>query len=148
LIPEHWAHSYEGDFADVIRMQNDVAGSVTDSIKAALQPAARKRLSTPQRPVSPDAYDAYLKGLYFSAKLTPPDIEKSFGYFQKAIAADPTFAPAYGGLSRSLLLGDWCGIHDTAGSITQGGGGRKQSSGDRSRPCNGPSLSRLGALCP
>jgi serine/threonine protein kinase len=96
-----WAHSYEGDVADVIRLQNDVAGSVTDSIKAALQPAARKRLGTPQRPVSPDAYDAYLKGLYFSAKLTPPDMEKSFGYFQKAIAVDPGFAPAYGGLAEA-----------------------------------------------
>jgi len=96
-----WAHSYEGDLADVIRLQNEVAGSITENIKAALLPEAQKRLTAPQKPVPPEAYDAYLKGLYFSARLTPPDMQKSFDYFQKAITTAPDFAQAYGGMAEA-----------------------------------------------
>jgi len=98
---ELWAKSYEGDIADVIRLQNDVARSVTDEIKAKLSPDEKARLNTIQRAITPEAYDAYLKGLYFSAKLTPDSLQKAFEYFNQAIQSDPTFAPAYAGLAES-----------------------------------------------
>ena len=114
-----WAHSYEGGVSDVIRLQNEVAGSVTESIKAALLPEAQERLSAPHRPVPPDAYDAYLKGLYFSARLTPADMRKSFDYFQKAIAADPTFAPAYGGMAEAYSWSAGVGFMTAQESLPQ-----------------------------
>ncbi len=96
-----WAQSYEGNVADVIRLQNDVARSVANEIKAQLRPDEKARLNAPQRDVTPEAYDAYLKGLYFSAKLTPDTLQKAFAYFNLAIEKDPTFAPAYAGLAES-----------------------------------------------
>ena len=96
-----WAQSYDGNVADMIRLQNEVARSVTEEIKAKLRPDEQARLNAPQRSVSPDAYDAYLKGLYFSAKLTPDDMQKGFSYLNQAIEKDPTFAPAYAGLAES-----------------------------------------------
>ncbi len=101
-----WAHSYEGDLADIFRLQNEVARSVTEEIKAKLDPQETKRMQAVQQPVPPEAYDAYLKGLYFSAKLTPDDLQKGFDYFNKAIDADPTFAPAYAGMAEAY---SWAG---------------------------------------
>jgi tetratricopeptide (TPR) repeat protein len=96
-----WAKSYEGNVADVIRLQNDVARSVTDEVRTKLRPDEKARLNGPQRAITPEAYDAYLKGLYFSAKLTPDGLQKAFEYFNQAIQSDPTFAPAYAALAES-----------------------------------------------
>ena len=98
-----WAHSYEGDVADVIRLQNEVARSVTEEIGAKLRPQAQQPANAIDRAVAPEAYDAYLKGLYFSAKLTPDGMQRAFENFNKAIRTDPSFAPAYAGLAESYL---------------------------------------------
>ena len=96
-----WAHSYDGDLGDVIRLQSEIARSVTAGISAKLQPEMQRHLDNPRQNVPPDAYDAYLKGLYFSAKLTPDDMQKGFAFFSKATDIDPTFAPAYAGIAEA-----------------------------------------------
>ncbi len=96
-----WAHTYEGNVSDIIRLQNDIARSVTEGIKAKLRPEQEQKLAAQPLPVSAVAYDAYLHGLYFSGKLTPDDMQRSYDFFNKAIAADPQFAPAYAGLAES-----------------------------------------------
>jgi tetratricopeptide (TPR) repeat protein len=96
-----WAHSYEGDVADAIGLQREIARSVSDEIKAKISPENKERLNTPQRPVPTEAYDAYLQGLYYAAKLTPDDLQKAFGYFNQATQRDPTLAVAYAGLAES-----------------------------------------------
>ena len=99
---EHlWAHSYDGDVSDVIRLQDDIARSVADAIKVQLQPAERARISSSPQPTSVEAYDDYLKGLSFSAKLTPDGLQKGFELFNQSIQKDPAFAPAYGALAES-----------------------------------------------
>lgn len=96
-----WAHSYDGDVGDVIRLQGEIARSVTAGISGKLQPEMQRHLDNPPQNVPPDAYDAYLKGLYFSAKLTPDDLQKGFSFFDKATDIDPTFAPAYAGMAEA-----------------------------------------------
>jgi len=54
---------------------------------------------------NPEAYDLYLKGLYYWNKRTPDSmIEKSIEYFQRAIQRDPHYALAYAGLADSFHL--------------------------------------------
>jgi serine/threonine protein kinase/TolB-like protein len=96
-----WAQSYEGNVADVIRLQNEVARSVADEIKATLRPDQKTRLNITPRAIVPEAYDLYLQGLYTSANLTPENLQKSFDYFNQAIQKDPTFAPSYAGLAEA-----------------------------------------------
>src|SRR5215471_9863557 len=100
-----WAHSYDGDIGDIIRLQNDIARSVTTEISAKLRPEIQQGPDTPRQNVPAEAYDAYLKGLYFTAKLTPDDMQKGFDFFKKSIDADPTFAPAYAGMAEAY---SWC----------------------------------------
>jgi tetratricopeptide (TPR) repeat protein len=55
------------------------------------------------RQVHPQAYEACLKGNFFRDKMTPEDLEKSVGFFTRAIELDLGYARAYGDLSRLIL---------------------------------------------
>ena len=92
--------SYEGTVVDLIRLQSEVARSITDEIAESLKPNANAQLN-PDRAVTPEAYDLYLRGLYFSGRLSPDNLQKAFGYFNQAIEKDRSFAPAYAGLAES-----------------------------------------------
>lgn len=94
-------HSYEGTVVDLIGLQSEVAHSITDEIAESLKQQAKVPPGTPQRPVAPEAYDLYLRGLYFSGRLSPDNLQKAFGYFNQAIEKDPSFAPAYAGLAEA-----------------------------------------------
>jgi adenylate cyclase len=51
------------------------------------------------RPVNPNAYEAYLKGMSHWYKLTPPDLETARQYFESALKQDPDYALAHAGLA-------------------------------------------------
>ena len=94
-----WAQGYDGDLSDILNLQAEVARSVAGRIGASMTPQERSRLTAERPPVSPAAYEAYVRGWYFQVKLTKPDLHKSIGYFQQAIEADPAYAAAYAGLA-------------------------------------------------
>jgi Flp pilus assembly protein TadD len=56
------------------------------------------------RPVNPEAYKAYLKGLYYQQKYTEEALRLGRKYFEEAIQRDPNYALAYLGLSVSYLF--------------------------------------------
>ncbi len=51
------------------------------------------------RKVDPEVYQEYLQGRFFVDQGRPESIEKARLAFEKAIALDPTFAPAHAGLA-------------------------------------------------
>ncbi len=95
-----WAETYEVRLGDVLALQSAVAQTVAREIKVALSPAESRRLAV-VRSVKPEAYELYLKGRYHYYKWTPDDFRKAIEYFQKAIEADPDWAPAYAGLATT-----------------------------------------------
>ncbi len=50
-----------------------------------------------------EAWEYYLRGSYQAGHLTPPKIQESIDYYQKAIDRDPNYALAYAGLSRAYI---------------------------------------------
>jgi TolB-like protein/DNA-binding winged helix-turn-helix (wHTH) protein/Flp pilus assembly protein TadD len=102
-----WSHSYEGDVRDTLALQSEVAQAIAQQIRATLSRRQQAALQRP-RTVSPDAYEAYLKGRYFWNKRTGDGLKKAIDYFTRATEADPTYAEAYSGLADSYTLaGDW-----------------------------------------
>ena len=90
-----WAQSYERKMQDVLTLQGEVAANIVAQVEAKLG----STLPVAQRPpVDPRAYEAYLKGVYYWARYTGDDLQRSLKYFQEAIALDPTFAGGYAGL--------------------------------------------------
>jgi TolB-like protein/DNA-binding winged helix-turn-helix (wHTH) protein/Flp pilus assembly protein TadD len=102
-----WAQSYEGDLRDTLALQSKVAQAIAEQIRATLSRRQQAALRKP-RTVSPDAYEAYLKGRYFWNKRTGDGLKKAIDYFSRAIEMDRTYAEAYSGLADSYALaGDW-----------------------------------------
>ena len=93
-----WAETYERNFRDVLILQSDVAEAVARTIAITLTPEAHVRLAR-GRPVRSEAYEDYLRGRFFWNRRTEATLKQALEYFQKAIAADPGYAPAYSGLA-------------------------------------------------
>ena len=113
-VPERhlWAESYEFDEQDILAVQGEVARGVARQIRVRLMPEERVRLATSQR-VDPEAYEAYLLGRSYSYKaMTRTSWTRAKDYFEKAIAIDPGYAPAYGSLA--VLY-----IHSNRGATTR-----------------------------
>jgi len=97
-----WAHSYEGNMSDVLALERDVTEETSRQIRAQLVTQKQMPLQRP-RLVNPKSLDAYLEGIYHLNRYGegPGEevLKKAAEYFQQAIDADPTFAPAYIGLA-------------------------------------------------
>jgi TolB-like protein/DNA-binding winged helix-turn-helix (wHTH) protein len=92
-----WAETYERDLRDVLALQSEVAQAITREIRTTLTPGEHVRLTT-TRPVNPEAYELYLKGIRARGLARYEDREGWFrvkAFFQQAIAKDPSYAPAY-----------------------------------------------------
>lgn len=98
-----WARSYERDLRDIIALQGDVARAIAAEIQIKLTPLDQARLAR-TRAVNPQAYEAYVRGLYFWNKRSDAALLKSIEYFEQAIAKDPNFALAYAGLADSYAV--------------------------------------------
>jgi TolB-like protein len=106
---EHlWAKSFEGTSRDVLALQGQMASTIAQAIRVQLTPAERSRLAS-ARSVTPEAYEAYLKGRYFFNRPSDENLEKAIAKFEQAITLDASFAPAFSGLSDAYL---WAGYNE------------------------------------
>ncbi len=95
-----WTEAYERNASDLFSIQREVADRIAQSLSLELlAPTVHSAAAT--RPVDPEAYDAYLKGLFELNKRTPADLQKSIAYFGLASQKDPQFAPAYAAIAYS-----------------------------------------------
>ena len=97
-----WAKSYERNSRDFLGLQDELARDIASEIRVTLTPAEHARLAATHA-IDPEAYDDYLRGRYFWARRTEPELKKAKEYFEKAIAKDPAYAPAYSGLADTYF---------------------------------------------
>jgi TolB-like protein/Tfp pilus assembly protein PilF len=91
-----WADEYERDLADILSLQREMARTIGGRIRAALTPEAEARLAD-SGPVDLDAYELTLRGRFATHQLSQEGLETAIDYFDRAIAGDPRYAPAYAG---------------------------------------------------
>jgi TolB-like protein/Flp pilus assembly protein TadD len=104
-----WARTYERELRDVLALQAELAAAIAQAVQVKLQPEERRGPAA-RGTVDPEVYEAYLKGRFFWNKRSPPHLSKAVEYFQQAIERDPTYAPAYSGLSDAYRLFDLSGL--------------------------------------
>jgi TolB-like protein len=90
-----WSETYDRDLKDVFKVQDNISRMVVEKLKLTL---VNSGPSAQARPTSPEVYNLYLQGRYFVLNETERDLDKAIGFFQRAIALDPKYAPAWGGL--------------------------------------------------
>jgi len=96
-----WAESYDRDVSDVLAIQREVAMKIAHSLTLALR---RPHTEGGPTAASFPAYELCLRGKFFREQATEEGARKAIEYFQRAIAIDPTYAPAHSGLADSYRL--------------------------------------------
>jgi TolB-like protein/tetratricopeptide (TPR) repeat protein len=95
-----WAETYERDFRDILTLQDDVSSAIAQQIASRLGGPQPQPLAKAQ-PISPEAYETYLKANYYQDQL---DLQKSIDYYRQAIKLDPNYAPAYAHMASSYFF--------------------------------------------
>jgi TolB-like protein/DNA-binding winged helix-turn-helix (wHTH) protein/Tfp pilus assembly protein PilF len=94
-----FSESYELEARDVVAVQAEVARDVATRARIRLTPQEQARLATARR-VDPEAYEAHLLGRAYFFNYIPGTPQKAKAYFERSIAKDPTYAPAYASLAE------------------------------------------------
>ena len=100
-----WADTYDRKLTDIFGVESEIAKRIAESLQAKL--TGREEQALAVKPTNnPEAYDAYLRGLAFEARSSPPHLEsdmlgKASGFFERAVQLDPNFALAWARLSRA-----------------------------------------------
>ena len=106
-----WAKAYDRDVSEIASLQQDVADSIVSEVQPRLGPQGSASV-TRKRQVNPEAYDDYLRGLYFWHKFTESGMRQAQKYFEKSVQKDPSYALGYAWLANTYgQLSDFVGPH-------------------------------------
>ncbi len=92
-----WSETYEREMHGIFALQDEITRAIVDTLKLKLA------ISAPSLPRSTEAYDDYLRGLFYSDKSTEDALRKSLEFFERALEKDPRFARAWTGIAKSWL---------------------------------------------
>jgi TolB-like protein/tetratricopeptide (TPR) repeat protein len=92
-----WSETYEREMNGIFALQDEITHAIVDTLKLKLA------ISPPAPPRSTEAYDDYLRGLFYSDKSTEDTLRKSLEFFERALEKDPRFARAWTGIAKSWL---------------------------------------------
>jgi TolB-like protein/Tfp pilus assembly protein PilF len=116
---EHlWADTFDRELTpeNVFEIQTEIAAAIAGALGQTLVPGASAAAVTGEAPTrNAEAYDAYLKALAVDVdSRTQTAFRARAQLFRQALAADPDFALAMGGLSKVLLESYWHGDREPA----------------------------------
>jgi TolB-like protein/DNA-binding winged helix-turn-helix (wHTH) protein len=105
-----WSREYDRELKDLLALQSEIANDIGFEMQLTLggkrreEPAKAGASSQQAGAESTQAYDLYLKGLYFWNKRSPADFRRAADYFQQCVEKDANYAQAYAGLAESYIL--------------------------------------------
>lgn len=87
-----WSERYDRELTDIFAVQDDISQAIATVLKV--------RFAAPQhRTENVEAFQNYLKGLYWYQRYTPESLAKAKESFEQALQHDPNYAPAHAGLA-------------------------------------------------
>ena len=94
---------YDRVLEDVFETQDEIALKITEKLRTSLPGKAGGSLER-SRTKDPETYNLYLRGRFFMNQWSRPSAERALDYFERAVARDPEFAAAYGGLAYAYAF--------------------------------------------
>jgi tetratricopeptide (TPR) repeat protein len=88
---------------DVLSLENEIVAAITREVRLRLTPDERTRLAK-ARPVNPETYEAYLKGMHYLYKKTPEGYAKGMALLEEAVNKDPAEPLAWAGLALAYPI--------------------------------------------
>jgi eukaryotic-like serine/threonine-protein kinase len=113
-----WAETYDRKLTDIFVVESDIATTIAKTLQARL--TGPEKAAIAKRPTANrEVYELYLKGRFFWNKRTAVDLRKAIEYFNQALDKDPSYAPAYAGLTDAYLILSQYGAASPADSFPQ-----------------------------
>jgi TolB-like protein/DNA-binding winged helix-turn-helix (wHTH) protein/Tfp pilus assembly protein PilF len=104
-----WTASFDRELTGVLGLQRELSIAIAEQVRLRLSPEVRQAVANRQT-MNPEAYDLYLRGRYQWSQISPAGNRQALDYFERAIAKDPAYALAWGGivhvLSTAPITGD------------------------------------------
>ena len=96
-----WSETYDRTLDDIFAVQDDIANSVVRELKVTLLGEDSQVAGQDRGINNADAYNAYLRGLFFLNQSGPDNLAKAAKYMGQAVELAPESALAWAGLSRA-----------------------------------------------
>lgn len=94
-----WSHHYDGLFANVFKMQDEVSASIAGALRVKFA-----KTDLPQGGTrNAQAHELVLKGRALAKSQNAANVEAASKDFERAIALDPDYADAHAWLARTLI---------------------------------------------
>jgi TolB-like protein len=97
-----WADAYDRSSRDILLLENDIARTIAERVRAKLSPQEQRHLSA--NPIAPAAHEAYLRGLYLWNLRTKGSLDEAVQNFTEAIEKEPRYAEAYAGRADAYIV--------------------------------------------
>jgi TolB-like protein/tetratricopeptide (TPR) repeat protein len=99
-----WSERYEREIGsrNLFDVQDEITVAVVNALRLKLP--CQPGMSGRRVAGNPLAHELYLKGRFHLFQMTETGIQAGIGYFEKAIEADPGYAPAHVGLAHAYRM--------------------------------------------
>jgi tetratricopeptide (TPR) repeat protein len=100
-----WSGQFDREMKDIFDIQEEISLTIVNRLKLGLLKGEKEKILK-RYTEDPEAYELYLKGLYFWRRRYERGLQKSLQYFQIAAEKDPGYALPYVGIADAYgILG-------------------------------------------
>ena len=94
-----WSQTYDRELTDIFKVQDEIANAVVSALKVQLLPD--QTMTNTHRSSNAEAYNQFLLGNEFYARMNPENWRRAIDAYQQAITLDGHYAAAYAALASS-----------------------------------------------
>lgn len=98
-----WSDSYDRQLDDIFEVQDEIASKIANKLREKLTLKEKDESLVKPPTHNLEAYNTYLKGLYYANIWTGENIDVARKEFEKAIRMEPGFALPYAGISSIYI---------------------------------------------
>ncbi len=99
---QQWSNTYEEDAQDALQIQESIARAIVETLQGQLGSAAHA--VTRGGTTDPEAYDLFLRALFFRQQSTEQGMLESVKHYRAALERAPDFARAHAALAEAYCI--------------------------------------------
>jgi len=104
---ELWGSHYRQKVSNIFSLEDDISQQIAHALRFRLTGEQQGRLLA-HSTENTEAYDAFLKGQYYTRQFTPDSLKQGMTYLRQAVALDPNYALAYSTIAYNYgVVEDW-----------------------------------------
>ena len=104
---ELWGSHYREKVSNILSLEDNMSQQIAHALRLRLTGEQQSRLLA-HSTENTEAYDAFLKGLYYTHQFTPDSLKQGMTYLRQAVTLDPNYALAYSTIAYNYsIIEDW-----------------------------------------